>query len=166
MIYFGRTAKLKIGRKKIVDERQERQSLKNGSIVCAVMMIMLCVSHVIQTLFLNRGFSYYGPEFITLMTGCVLRLILDIRQGNVYTEMNSKIKRTAVLYVSAALIFSVVVGIRNYMLFQFELWKIVYVIISLFIVMMILFLAVHFAYLNTSKKRLEKLERQLEEDEE
>lgn len=67
--------------KKIVDERQERQSHKNGSIVCSVTMMMLGALIFIQTLFLNRGLSYIWPEFITLMTGCVLIFILEIRQG-------------------------------------------------------------------------------------
>lgn len=156
---------MKTGSKKMIDERQERQSLKNSSTVCSVMILMLCVFHVIQTLFLQRAFSYYGPEFITLMTGCVLRIALDIRQGNVYTEMNAKTRLTAVLYGSAALIFSVVVGIRNYLFYDFELWKILFVIVPLFFVMLILFAGVHFIYLRSTEKRLANLERELGDDE-
>ena len=151
--------------KKFVDERQERQSLKNGSIVCSVMMLMLGAMIFIQTLFLNRDFSYIWPEFITLMTGCVLIFILEIRQGNVYTEMNAKTKLTAILYVSSALIASSAVGIRNYLLFHFEPWMIVLVILPMFFVMLIAMLTIHFAYLKLSKKRLEKLERELNEEE-
>lgn len=154
-----------ISNKKIVDERQERQSLKNSSIVCTVMIGMLCVFHVIQTLFLQRDFSYFGPEFITLMTGCVLRIVLDIRQGNVYTEMNARTKLTAVLYVSAALIFSIVVGVRNYLLFGFALWKIIFVILPLFLVMLVLMAGAHYAFLKASKKKLAKLEHEMEKEE-
>lgn len=150
--------------KKIIDERHERQSMKNSSIVCTVMIGMLCVFHVIQTLFLQRNFSYFGPEFITLMTGCVLRIALDIRQGNVYTEMNAKTKLTAVLYVSAALVFSIVVGVRNYMVFGFEPWKIIFVILPLFLVTLVLMAGAHYAFLKASKKKLKKLEHEMEKD--
>ena len=156
---------MKTRNKKIIDERQERQSLQNSSIVCTVMIIMLCVLFMIQTLLLQRGFSYYGPEFITLMAGSLLKLILDMRQGNVYTATNAKTRKTILLYVLAALIFAAVIGIRNYLLYDFELYKITYIIIPIFIEMLILFLAVHFAFLGISKKRLEKLEKELEKDE-
>jgi hypothetical protein len=151
--------------KKIIDERQERQSLKNGSIVCSVMMVMLGALIFIQTLFLNRGLSYIWPEFITLMTGCVLIFILEIRQGNVYTEMNAKTKLTIVLYVLTALIASSAIGIRNYMLFHFAPWMIVLVILPMFVVMLTAMLILHFAYFKMSKKRLEKLERELDGEE-
>lgn len=151
--------------KKIIDERQERQSLKNSSIVFTVMLGMLCVFHVIQTLFLQRDFSYYGPEFITLMTGCVLRIALDIRQGNVYTEMNARTKLIAALYGSAALIFSIVVGIRNQLLFGFAPWMIILVVLPLFFIMLVLMAGAHYAFLKASKKKLAKLEHEMEKEE-
>jgi hypothetical protein len=128
-------------------------------------MMMLGALIFIQTLFLNRGFAYIWPEFITLMTGCVLLLVLEIRQGNVYTEMNAKTKFTAVLYVSTALIASSAVGIRNYLLYDFEPWMIFLVILPMFVTMLTAMLILHFAYLKMSKKRLEKLERELDGEE-
>jgi hypothetical protein len=156
---------MKLNSKKIIDERQERQSLQNSNIVLNVMIIMLWGMLLIQTFFMDRGFSFYGPEFITLLTGCLLKLVLDIRQGNVYTDINSKTKLTAAIYVSAALIFAGLLGIRNYMLYDFVLWKIVFVIVPVFFELLILFVIAHFVYLKLSKKRLEKLERELDEDE-
>jgi len=155
---------MKRNNNKIVDERQERQSQQNGNITYTVMLMMLCVFYVYQIWFQQRGFDYTWPEFTVLMTGCILRIVLDARQGNVYTRMNAKTKLTWVLYVSAALIFSVVLGIRNYMLYGFDLWMIVLIIAPVFIFMLALFAIVHFAYLRVSKKRLEKLERKLESD--
>ena len=156
---------MKLNKTKIIDERQERQSLQNTSIVCSVMFIMLCSMLLIQTFFMQRGFSYFGPEFITLIVGSILKLVLDIRQGNAYTEMNSKTKLTLLLYVSSAMIFAVLLGIRNYILFDFNLWKIVFVIVPVFLEMLILFIAVHFIYLKLSQKRLKKLEQKLDQDE-
>jgi CDP-diglyceride synthetase len=156
---------MRIKNSKIVDERQEYQNLQNTSIVFTVMILMLAVFLVIQTLFMQRGFSYFGPEFITLITASILKIILDIRQGIVYTKTNAKTKLTVALYVSAALIFAVLLGIRNYLLYDFALWKITLVIIPVFLEMLILFGAVHFTYMKLSKKRLEKLEQKFDEEE-
>jgi multisubunit Na+/H+ antiporter MnhG subunit len=155
---------MKQNRNRIVDERQESQSRQNGNITYTVMLMMLCIFYVYQVLFQQRGFEYTWPEFIVLMTGSVLRIVLDARQGNVYTRMNAKTKLTWTLYVSSALIFAVVLGIRNYMLYGFDLWMIVLIIAPVFIFMLTLFAIAHFAYLRVSKKRLGKLERKLEAD--
>lgn len=155
---------MKRNNNKIVDERQERQSQQNGNITYIVMLMMLCVFYVYQIWFQQRGFDYTWPEFTALMTGSILKIVLDVRQGNVYTRMNAKTKLTWALYVSSALIFAVVLGIRNYMLYGFDLWMIVFIIAPVFIFMLTLFAIVHFAYLRVSKKRLEKLERKLESD--
>ena len=149
---------------KIVDERQERQSQQNGNITYIVMIFMLCVFYVYQVWFQQRGFDYTWPEFTTLMTACILKIILDVRQGNVYTKMNAKTKLTWAIYVSSALIFAVVLGIRNYLLYDFDLWMIVFIIAPVFIGMFILFAITHIAYMKLSKRRLKKLERKLEED--
>jgi len=156
---------MKLKKGKIIDERQEMQSLKNSSTVNTVMLIMLCLMMVVQTFFLQRGFAYYGPEFIVLMTGSILKIGLDIKHGLVYTEMNSKTKLTIFLYVISALIFAVLYGIRNYILFDFEAWMIVLVIIPMFFEMLILFGLAHYIYLKLSKRRLQKLEKKLDRDE-
>lgn len=155
---------MKPNRNKIVDERQERQSQQNGNITYIVMLMMLCIFYVYQVLFQQRGFDYTWPEFTTLMTGSILKIVLDARQGNVYTSMNAKTKLTVALYVSAALIFAVVLGIRNYMIYDFALWMIVLIIAPVFIFILTLFAICHFVYLRISKKRLKKLERRLEEE--
>ncbi len=155
---------MKQNKNKIVDERQERQSQRNGNITYIVMLMMLCVFYVYQVWFLQRGFDYTWPEFTALMTGCILKIVLDVRQGIVYTSMNAKTKLTVALYVSSALIFAVVLGIRNYILFGFELWMIVLIIAPVFIGMLALFAIAHFTFMKLSKKRLEKLERKLEDD--
>lgn len=155
---------MKQNKNKIVDERQERQSQQNGNITYIVMLMMLCVFYVYQVWFMQRGFDYTWPEFTTLMTACILKIILDVRQGNVYTNMNAKTKMTVALYVSAALIFAVVLGIRNYILYDFDLWMILFIIAPVFIIMLILFAIAHFTFMRMMKKRLEKLERRLEED--
>jgi cytochrome c oxidase assembly factor CtaG len=155
---------MKRNKNKIVDERQERQSQRNGNVTYIVMLMMLCVFYVYQVWFLQRGFDYTWPEFTVLMTGCILKIVLDVRQGIVYTSMNAKTKLTVALYVSAALIFAVVLGIRNYMLYGFELWMIVLIIAPVFIGMLALFAITHFTFMKLSKKRLEKLERKLEDD--
>ncbi len=149
---------------KIVDERHERQTQQNGNITYIVMIFMLCVFYVYQIWFLQRGFDYTWPEFTTLMTACILKIVLDVRQGNVYTRMNAKTKLTWAIYLSAALIFAVVLGIRNYMLYGFELWMIVLIIAPVFIGMFTLLAITHIAYMGLSKRRLEKLERKLEDD--
>ncbi len=151
--------------KKIVDERQERQSQKNGNITYIVIISMLCIFYVYQTLFQHLNLDETWPEFVTLMAACILKTVLDARQGIVYTKMNSKTKLTAALYVSAALIFAVVVGVSNYLLYGFAPWMIVIVVLPLFFGMLVLFLIAHFAYLKAAKKRLEKLERELDEEE-
>lgn len=155
---------MKRNENRIVDERQERQSQQNGNITYIVMLMMLCIFYVYQVLFQQRGFEYVWPEFTVLMTGSILRIVLDVRQGNVYTRMNAKTKLTWALYVSSALIFAVVLGIRNYMLYSFDLWMIVLIIAPVFVGMLTLFAVAHFACLRFMKKRLEKLERKLEAD--
>lgn len=149
---------------KIVDERQERQSQQNGNITYIVMIFMLLVFYVYQLWFLQRGFDYIWPEFTTLMTACILKIVLDFRQGNVYTKMNAKTKLTWTIYLSAALIFAVVLGIRNYLLYGFDLWMIVFIIAPVFIGMFTLFAITHFAFMSLTKRRLKKLERKLEDD--
>lgn len=155
---------MKQNKNKIVDERQERQSQQNGNITYIVMILMLCVFYVYQIWFLQRGFDYTWPEFTTLMTACFLKIILDVRQGNVYTSMNAKTKLTWAIYILAALLFAVGLGIRNYLLYGFELWMIVLIIAPVFLVMLTLFAIVHFTYMKLSKRRLEKLERRFEDD--
>ena len=155
---------MKENKNKIVDERQERQSQQNGNITYIVMLFMLCAFYVYQVWFLQRGFDYTWPEFTTLMTACILKIILDVRQGNVYTKMNAKTKLTWVIYVSAALIFAVVLGIRNYLLYDFDLWMIVFIIAPVFIGMLALFAIAHFTFMGLTKKRLKKLERKLGDD--
>jgi hypothetical protein len=149
---------------KIVDERQERQSQQNGNITYIVMIFMLCIFYVYQIWFLQRGFDYTWPEFTTLMTACILKIVLDVRQGNVYTKMNAKTKLTWAIYLLAALIFAVVLGIRNYLLYGFDLWMIVFIIAPVFVGMFTLLAITHFAYMRLTKKRLEKLERKLGDD--
>lgn len=155
---------MKQNKSKIVDERQERQNQQNGNITYIVMLMMLCVFFIYQVWFLQRGFDYVWPEFTTLMTASILKIVLDVRQGLVYTKMNAKTKLTWGIYVSAALIFAVVLAIRNYMLYGFELWMTALIIVPVFIGMMVLFAIAHFTYMGLSKKRLEKLERKLEDD--
>lgn len=155
---------MKRNNNKIVDERQERQSQQNGNITYIVMIMMLCIFYVYQVWFLQRGFDYTWPEFTTLMTACILKIVLDVRQGNLYTKMNAKTKLTWAMYISAALIFAVVLAIRNYILYGFDLWMIVLIIAPVFIGMMILFAITHFAFMRLTKKRLEKLERKLEDN--
>lgn len=156
---------MKTNKNKIIDERQEKLSLKNTSVAFNVMTMILLVMLVVQSFFLRRDFAYIGPEFIAIVIGCVLKLILDIRQGVVYTQMNAKTKLTVALYVLSALVFSVLLGIRNYILYDFAFWKIIFVIIPMFAEMLILFTAAHFACLWLSKRRLKKLEKNLDRDE-
>lgn len=156
---------MKLNKTKIIDERQERQNLENSNIAFNAMIMMLLVGLLAQTFFLQRGFAYIGPEFIALLGGCILKIILDIRQGNLYTKGNSKTSLVMLLYGLTALGFAVLMGIRNYMLYDFALWKISFVIIPIFAEMFVLFIAVHFIYVSMAKRRLRKIEKELEKDE-
>lgn len=146
---------------KIIDERQELQSLKNAKTCWILIIMLLALSIVIQSLVYSLRFAYYLPECFILVFACILNIILDIKQGNLYTKDNSNIKRNLILYISMSLVFSLLLGVGNYMKWHFAAPFIVIVALPTFIFMLSAMLLVDYIVRKSMKKRMESLESKL-----
>lgn len=146
---------------KIVDERQELQSLKNAKTCWILIIMLLALSIVIQTLVYSLNIGYYLPECLILLFACVFNIILDIKQGNLYTKDNSNIKKNLLLYIGTSLLFSLLLGIGNYIKWHFPSYLIVIVAIPAFILMLSAMLLIDYMVRKSMKRRMESLENKL-----
>ena len=149
---------------KIIDERQELQSLKNAKFCWILIIVLLALSVVIQSLVYSLRFAYYLPECFILLFACILNILLDIKQGNLYTKDNSNIKRNMLLYISFSLIFSILLGVGNYLRWHFSSKLIVLISLPTFIIMLSLMFLIDYMVRKSMKRRMESLESKLLHD--
>lgn len=146
---------------KIIDERQELQSLKNAKTCWILIIMLLALSIVIQTLVYSLSIGYYLPECLILVFACVFNILLDIKQGNLYTKDNSNIKKNMLIYIGTALVFSLLLGVGNYIKWHFPAPLIVVVALPAFILMLFAMLLIDYLVRKSMKKRMESLESKL-----
>lgn len=150
---------------KIIDERQELQSLKNVKICWTVVIFLLAFSIVIQAVVFTVSPLHFLPELGILLIVCILNIILDVRQGNLYTKEMQNPKANLLLYVTSSLAASLVLGIGNYLKYDFPPIYILAVVIPMFLVLLGLMLLCDYFYRNAAQHRINKLAKQLENDE-
>lgn len=148
---------------KIIDERQELESLKNIKISWTVIIALLTLSTIIQAVTFNSLLMSL-PETIILLIGCLLKLILDARQGLLFTKEMQNTKFNLILYISSALIASSIIGIGNYLKYGFSPVFIFGVIIPMFVFMLGLMLLCDYFYRKIAKHRINKLDTELDPD--
>lgn len=151
--------------KKIIDERQELQSLKNIKISWTVMILLLAFSTCIQSIIFNTSPMHFMPELIILLVGCFLNLILEIRQGNLYTKEMQNTKRNLILYTVSALVTGLIIGIGNYMKYDFPPIYILVIVIPMFLFTLALMLLCDFLYRKLAQHKLNKINKTLEDTE-
>ncbi len=151
--------------KKIIDERQELQSLKNVKICWTVAIFLLGFSVIVQSVIFTASPQHYMPELGILLIVCILNIALDVRQGNLYTKEMQNPKANLLLYVTSSLAASLVVGIGNYLKYDFPPIYILAVVIPIFMVLLVLMLLFDYFYRNAAQRRIKKLNKQLENDE-
>lgn len=151
--------------KKIIDERQELQSLKNVKICWTVVIFLLGFSILIQTIVFTASPQHYLPELAILTIGCFLNIILDARQGNLYTKEMQNPKANLLLYITSALVASLVMGIGNYLKYDFPPIYILAVVIPMFLILLALMLLCDYFYRGAAQRRINKLNKQIEDNE-
>lgn len=149
---------------KIIDERQELQSLKNTKISWIVITVLLALSIIIKTSFFNASSLNNFSEIIILLIGCFFKLILDARQGLLFTKEMQNTKFNIILYIASSLIGSSIVGIGNYLKYGFSPINIFAVIIPMFVFMLGLMLICDYFYRKSAKHRIKKLNEKLEKE--
>ncbi|QHI72129.1 DUF6773 family protein [Aminipila terrae] len=152
-------------RNKIIDERQELQSLKNVKICWTVVIFLLAISILIQAIIFTSSPQHYMPELGILTVGCFLNIILDARQGNIYTKEMQNPKANLLLYITSALVASLVLGIGNYLKYGFPPIFILAIVIPMFVILLALMLLCDFIYRKAALGRLNKFNKTLEKDE-
>lgn len=152
-------------RNKIIDERQELQSLKNVKICWTVTIFLLAFSILIQAIIFTSSPQHYMPELGILTVGCFLNIILDARQGNIYTKEMQNPKANLLLYITSALVASLVLGIGNYLKYGFPPIFILAIVIPMFVILLALMLLCDFIYRKAALGRLNKFNKTLEKDE-
>ncbi|MHC1723247.1 MAG: DUF6773 family protein [Aminipila sp.] len=150
---------------KIIDERQELQSLKNVKICWTVVILLLGFSILIQTIVFTASPQHYLPELAILTIGCFLNIFLDARQGNLYTKEMQNPKANLLLYITSALVASLVMGIGNYLKYDFHSIYILAVVIPMFLFLLALMLLCDYFYRNAAHRRMNKLNKEIENDE-
>lgn len=97
-------------KKRIVDERMELQSLKNAKKSWNFLLLGLGICMLLEIYVFQWDFRYVTPQWILLLAAALYNLILDYKDGNVYTAENSNRRKVFVLYTAAAFITSLFVG--------------------------------------------------------
>lgn len=150
---------------KMIDERQELQSLKNVKICWTVAIFLLAFSVLVQSVVFTASPQQYMPELGILLICCLLNLILDARQGNLYTKEMQNPKANLLLYVMSSLATGLVVGIGNYLKYDFPPVYILAVVIPVFLFTLALILLLDYFYRSAAQRRIKKLDKALEDDE-
>nr|WP_315021603.1 DUF6773 family protein [uncultured Aminipila sp.] len=150
---------------KIIDERQELQSLKNVKICWTVAIFLLAFSVIVQSIIFTATPQHYLPELGILLISCLLNLFLDARQGNLYTKEMQNTKANLILYVMSSLTVSLIMGIGNYIKYDFPPIFILAVVIPMFLFTLALILLLDYFYRNAAQRRINKLNKEIENDE-
>lgn len=150
---------------KIIDERQELQSLKNIKICWTTAIFLLAFSVIVQSVIFTASPQHYMPELGILLIVSILNIILDVRQGNLYTKEMQNPKANLLLYVMSSLVASLVMGIGNYLKYDFPPIFILAVVIPMFLFLLVLMLLCDYFYRNAAQRRINKLNKEIESDE-
>ncbi|WP_312354780.1 DUF6773 family protein [Aminipila sp.] len=149
---------------KIIDERQELQSLKNMKICWLTIISLLALSIMIQAVVFTVSPLYYIPEVAILLIVCFLNIILDIRQGNLYTKEMQNKKFNLLLYVFSSLAVGLMTAVGNYLKYDFPPIFMLVIVIPMFLFTLALMLLCDYFYRKAAQKRLNKLNAQAETD--
>lgn len=107
--------------KRIIDERMEFQSLKNAKKAWVLTIILLGLSILIKLFIIKIDLIQVIPEFAILMISCIYNLILDTRDGNLYTSDYASPRKNLTIYLTASLITGIFCGIGSYQIQQHTL---------------------------------------------
>ena len=100
--------------KKVVDERQELELLKIEHVCFWLVFWGLCISIIVQSLFMQAPFKQWAAEWIVFMIGCVGILVGCVKKGqwDYYTKPTIKTYLLTSLIGSAS--FSLFFAIAQY----------------------------------------------------
>lgn len=149
---------------KMIDERQELQSLKNVKICWTVAIFLLAFSVIVQSVIFTSSPQQYMPELGILLICCFLNLILDARQGNLYTKEMQNTKANLFLYVMSSLATGLGIGIGNYLKYDFPPVYILAVVIPVFLVTLALILLLDYFYRGAAQRRMNQLNKKIEDE--
>ncbi|QAT41847.1 DUF6773 family protein [Aminipila luticellarii] len=150
--------------KKILDERQELQSLKNTRICWTIAIFLLAFSAILQMVMLDAP-MYYMPELVILFAVCILNLILNAVQGNLYTKEMQNYTFNMFLYIMSALTMSLIIGVGNYIKYDLPPIAVLFITIPLFLFTFALMLLCDYIYRKVTLRRLRKFDKKLEKEE-
>lgn len=104
--------------KKVVDERQELELLKIEHVGFWIMFWGLCISIIVQAMFMESSFREFGAEFIIFMISCIIFLIGCIKKGqwDYYTKPCMKTYLMTSIIGTAS--FSIIFAISNYIKYK------------------------------------------------
>lgn len=97
-------------KKRIVDERMELQSLRNAKKSWNFLLLGLGICMLVEFYVFKWNFIYITPQWVLLLAAAIYNMVLDIRDGNIYTVENSNRKHVFLLYTAAAFITSLFIG--------------------------------------------------------
>jgi len=152
--------------KKIVDERQELEMLKIEHVCFWIVFWGLCISIIVQSLFMEAPFKQFAAEWIVFMVACVGVLIGFVKKGqwDYYTKPTMKTYLLTSLIGSLA--FSIIFAIAKYKYFnEYILTVLVPLTMVIAIFLFILIFAVSFFIGKMVISKQDKLEKEFSDEE-
>lgn len=104
--------------KKVIDERQELELLKIEHVGFWIMFWGLCISIVVQAMFMKSSFREFGAEFIIFMISCIIFLIGCIKKGQWDYYTKPCMKTYLMTSIIGAASFSIIFAISNYLKYK------------------------------------------------
>lgn len=150
----------------IVDERQEMKGLQNSKTAWTLMIVLLGASVWIQGFILHRDSGYYMPEIVILLIGCIVNIILNIKDGVLYTKENANRKSVWILYIGTSVLCGTVVSVMSFI--RYDVPWYVSVASGLFLAAFMLgaILALDVVSTAFTKRRIAKQDQELDREEE
>lgn len=104
--------------KKVVDERQEIELLKIEHVGFWIMFWGLCISIIVQTMFMKSTFREFGAEFIIFMISCIIFLIGCIKKGQWDYYTKPCMKTYLMTSIIGTVSFSIIFAISNHIMYK------------------------------------------------
>lgn len=153
------------------DERIKLINQQISSRAFAIVFFLLLTSIFIKSVILDMKFQYFYSEFLIFMVASVYVVLAGIREGIFAIGLKDRKSSTnftkIILYtLFSAIVFSVFIGINNYIKYKFDFKMIWGVIIPLFIQYVVISFITFWGLDYISNKRIEKKIKELEKEDE
>lgn len=153
--------------KKVVDERQELELLRIEHFGFWLLYWGLCISIIVQALFMELPFKNFAAEFIVFMLGSFIFLIACVKKGQWDYYTKPTIKTYLITSLIGSLCFTLLIGFVNYNKYpKFQenftvfLISMAFIIVSMFVLIFVTSLILG----TLVKRKQQKLEKEFTDD--